>query len=79
MSKVTNHRINELLNFENDHVWIEDNMEKILEQYNEQWIAVKNRQIFASDVELNGLLSNLPDSAHTCVEYITREPLEMVL
>lgn len=79
MSKMKNNRINELPNFETDHVWIEENMEKILEQYNEQWIAVKNRQIFASDVDLNRLLFNLTDSAHTCVEYITREPLEMVL
>jgi NADPH-dependent 7-cyano-7-deazaguanine reductase QueF len=79
MSKIISHRIDELHNFETDHVWIEENMAKILEHYNEQWIAVKNRQIFASDVDLNGLLSNLPDSAHTCVEYITREPLEMVL
>jgi len=79
MSKMTNHRLNQLLDFENDHVWIENNMEKILEQFNEQWIAVKNGQVFASDVDLNALLASLPDSAHTCVEYITRESLEMVL
>jgi hypothetical protein len=79
MSKMTKHRLNELPDFENDHVWIENNMEKILEQYNEQWIAVKNGQVFASDADFTHLLSKLTDPAHTCVKYITREPLEMVL
>ncbi len=50
-----------------------------LEQYADQWIAVKGGEVIASDPDLTGLLSKLPDPAHTCVEFITREPLEMVL
>jgi hypothetical protein len=71
--------IKELLTFEADHAWINENLETLLAQYADQWIAVKNGQVVASDPDLTGLLSKLSDSAHTCVEYITREPLEMVL
>jgi hypothetical protein len=70
---------NELLAFEADHVWISENLEMLLGQYADRWIAVKDGEVIASDPELAGLLSKLPDPAHTCVEFITREPLEMVL
>lgn len=68
-----------LLAFEADYVWINENLETLLEQYAEQWIAVENGQVIASDPDLTGLISKLPDPAHTCVEFITREPLEMIL
>lgn len=68
-----------LIAFEADHMWVDENMTALLEQYNDQWIAVKNGQVIASDPNLAGLLSKLPDPGHTCVEFITREPLEMVL
>jgi len=70
---------NELLAFEADHVWINKNLETLLEEYADQWIAVKNGQVLASDPDLGRLLAQLPDPARTCVEFITREPLEMVL
>jgi hypothetical protein len=70
---------NELLTFESDHAWVNENLERLLEQYVDQWIAVKNGQVVASDPDLSGLLSKLPDPAHMCIEFITREPLEMVL
>jgi len=69
----------ELLAFEADHVWVNENLETLLEQYPDQWIAVKNGRVIASDPDLAGLLSKLPEPALTCVEFITREPLEMVL
>jgi hypothetical protein len=69
----------ELLAFEADHAWVNENLKTLLEQYADQWIAVKNGQVIASDPDLAGLLSKLSDPAHTCVEFITREPLEMVL
>lgn len=70
---------NLLLSFEADHLWVNKNLEKLLERYADQWIAVKNGQVIASDPELERLLSKLTDPAYTCVEFITREPLEMVL
>jgi len=70
---------NELLTFEADHVWVSENLEMLLKQYAEQWIAVKEGKVIASDSDLAGLLSKLSDPAYTCVEFITNEPLEMVL
>ena len=71
--------INELLAFEADHAWINENMETLLKQYADQWIGVKNRKVIASDLDLATLLSKLPDPTHTCVEFVTAEPLEMIL
>ena len=79
MSKMNSQLTNELLAFEADHAWVSENLGKLLEHYADQWIGVKNGQVLASDPDLAGLLSKLPDPAHTCVEFITREPLEMVL
>ena len=70
---------NQLLAFEADHAWVSENLETLLGQYVDQWIAVKDGKVIASDPDLAGLLSKLPDPAHTCVEFITREPLERVL
>jgi len=70
---------NELLAFEADHIWVSENLETLLEQYADQWIAVKDGKVIASEPDLTELLSKLSDPAHICVEFITREPLEMVL
>jgi uncharacterized protein DUF5678 len=69
----------EVLQFQADHTWIDQNREMLLTQYPDQWIAVRNGQVIASDPELEGLLSKLPDPPHTCVEFISGEPVEMVL
>ena len=71
--------IAELIAFENDHVWISENMERLLEQYADQWVAVIGGQVIASDPELTGLLAKVENPAQTCIEFITREPLEMIL
>ncbi len=76
---MTNKLTNEVLAFEADHVWVNENRDMLLRRYVDQWIAVETRQVIASDPELAGLLSKLPDPAYTCVEFITHEPLEMVL
>lgn len=70
---------NELLAFSADHAWVNQNTEALLAQYADQWIGVKDRRVIASDPQLENLLSHLPDPGHTCVEFITKEPLEMVL
>ena len=71
--------LQQLQAFEEDHVWINEHLEILLSRYADQWIAVKNAQVIASAIELTELLVQLADPAHTCVEFITREPLEMVL
>jgi hypothetical protein len=69
----------EVLEFQADHAWVDQNAEMLLANYPDQWIAVQNRQVIASDPEFEGLLPKLPDPAHTCVEFISSEPIEMVL
>ena len=69
----------ELLSFEADHTWIHDHQKVLVKQYTDQWIAVKNEQVMASDPDLDGLLAKLADPSHTCVEFITLKPMEMVL
>jgi len=70
---------NELLAFEADHAWVSENMEPLLKLYTDQWIGVKNGKVIASDSNLSVLLSKLPEPAHTAIEFITSEPLEIVM
>ncbi len=69
----------QLLAFEDDHVWISKNLRNLLKQYANQWVAVKDGEVIASDPDLDELISKLPNPAYTCVEFITDKPLEMVL
>jgi len=69
----------ELVAFEADHLWVNENLETLLDRYADQWIAVRHGHVIADAPDLTALLSKLPDPAHTCVEFITREPLEMIL
>jgi hypothetical protein len=65
--------------FADDHTWVNDNLDSLLDKYAEQWIAVKNRRVIASDVDLMLLREKLTEPAHTCIEFVTREPLEVLL
>lgn len=69
----------EILAFEKDHIWVHKNFEALFEKYAEQWIAVKDHQVIANDIDLFALRNKLPDPTHTCIEFITRERLEMIL
>jgi hypothetical protein len=69
----------QVLLFESDHLWISRNLDVLWQQHADQWIAVKAGKVVATAPELANLLSQLSDPAHTCIEFITREPLEMVL
>jgi hypothetical protein len=65
--------------FENDHVWVCNHLKSLLNQYEDQWVAVQNEQVIASDPDFHALLRKLPDPGNTCVEFVTREPLEMII
>ncbi|OGP75685.1 MAG: hypothetical protein A2V86_15405 [Deltaproteobacteria bacterium RBG_16_49_23] len=69
----------ELLAFEGDHVWVNKNIGFLLEKYPDQWIAVKDGHVIASDPDLMGLAQKIPDPRRTCIEFISTESLEMVL
>lgn len=71
--------IESLKSFEADHVWVAENRERLLCDHPDSWIAVKDRFVIASDPDLDALLRKLPDPAHTCIEFVGREPLEMIL
>jgi hypothetical protein len=62
-----------------DHLWIEANRDTLMSQYADQWIAVKDGQIIASNPDFSVLIAQLPDPPHTCVEFLGREPIEMIL
>lgn len=64
--------------FADDHVWIDRNREKLLEQYGEKWIAVENGQVIASDPDVHALRKKLANPAFTCVEFLRHKPLEMI-
>lgn len=76
---MSNELSKELRAFAEDHIWISTHLDSLLEKYSEQWIAVKNQRVIASDVDLMLLREKLTDPAHTCFEFVTREPLEMLL
>ena len=61
---------NELQELQADQEWIEQNRERLTDQYPDQWIAVRNRRVIANDPHLDALLRGLPDPAHTCIEYL---------
>ena len=65
--------------FVQDRLWIYDHLEPLLNQYEDQWIAVQNKQVIASDPDFTALLKKLADPPHTSIEFITREPLEMII
>jgi hypothetical protein len=68
-----------LASFEADHVWAAENRETLVQQYPDQWVAVKDHRVIAFDPDLGALLAKLADPSQTCVEFVTREPMEMVL
>jgi len=69
----------EILAFADDHVWLYENFDALLKKYQDLWIGVKDHKVIASDPDLIKLRDKLPDPTHTCVEFITREHLEMIL
>ena len=78
-SLMSNHFNKELRAFADDHTWVNDHLESLLDKYAEQWVAVKDRCVIASDVDLMLLREKLEDPANICIEFVTREPLEMLL
>lgn len=68
-----------LQDFGKDHLWIQEHRKKLLSAYKNKWIAVRNQKVINSDKDLKVLCSRLEDPGNTFVEYITDEPLEMIL
>lgn len=75
----TNKTVYSLQDFENDHLWTQGHRKKLLSAYKNKWAAVRNQKVIDSDKDLKALCLRLEDPGNTFVEYLTNEPLEMIL
>ena len=68
-----------LQDFERDHLWTQSHRRKLLSNYRNRCVAVQNQKVIDSDKDLKVLRSRVKDPGNTFVEYVTDEPLEMIL
>ena len=68
---------NEASAFALDQRWIADHRYALIEQYAEQWIAVKDGALIAHDPDLTQLLSRVPDLDNTCIEFVEQRCIEI--
>jgi hypothetical protein len=66
-------RKDETLAFEADREWIDANLNVLRNQYADHWIAVKDGNVIACAADLGALLSQVPDLAHTCIEFVSEQ------
>jgi len=73
-------RITQLIQaFEEDCLWIQENYQNLLSLYEDQWIAVLDKQVIASDRDFKKLISKVPENPRTRFEFITRKPFEAII
>jgi hypothetical protein len=65
--------VDDTVAFEADREWIDAHIDILVQQYADYWIAVRNRRVIASEADLGALLGKVPDLAHTCVEFVSRQ------
>jgi len=68
-----------IASFEDDHSWVDANRDELIRDYPSQWIAVRGGRVVSSHPDLDALLSKLSDAAHTAVEFVSPEQVEVVL
>ena len=68
-----------LQDFEKDHLWTHSHWRKLLANYKNKWVAIQNQKVIDSDKDLKVLRSRVKDPGNAFVEYLTDEPLEMIL
>ena len=76
---MTSHAVYSLQDFEKDHLWTHAHRRKLLSGYKNRWVAIRNQKVIDSDKDIKLLCSRIEDPGNTCVEYVTDEPLEMIL
>ena len=79
MIKMSGNNIYSLANFQKDHFWVYEHSDDLLGEYKDRWVAVQNQKIIDSDKELEFLCQRLQNSGNNYIEYITNQPLEMIL
>ena len=68
-----------LQDFEKDHLWTQPHRRKLLANYKNKWVAIRNEKVIDNDKDMELLCSRLEDPGNTYIEYVTDEPLEMIL
>ena len=76
---MSNKAVYSLQDFEKDHLWSQGQRRKLLSTYKNKWVAIRNQKVIDSDKDLKSLRSRVKDPGNTFVEYVTDEPLEMIL
>lgn len=69
----------ELRAFEEDSDWIEEHYQELLAQYPEQWVAVQNKRVIASDPDVTALRAKVPDLAYTSRAFLTKHDGDVIL
>jgi hypothetical protein len=72
---------NALSEFQRNNRWINENYDTLKTQYNDQWVAVLNKNIVDHDPDLKKLIKRLKTQhskfySQIAVEYITSEEFE---
>ena len=65
--------------FEDDHVWVDENRDTLLAEYAEEWVAVEGKRVIDHDPDFFSLIARMPHRGHTCVQFLTRDRLVMLL
>lgn len=74
-----NKAVYSLQDFQKDHLWTQAHRRELLAVYKYKWVAIHNQMVIDSDKDIKMLCSRLKDPGNTYLEYVTDEPLEMIL
>lgn len=68
---------------EENMTWLLDRYEELIRTHNRQWVAVNKGKVVASDSDRQQLLLKLrhdfPDSNSYAVQYVTDDPIDLIL
>lgn len=65
--------------YRRDHVWLFEHRKELLSPYRNKWVAVRDQKVIDSDEDLDILCARLENPGDLVIEYITDDPLEMIL
>lgn len=73
-----------LKKFKEDSKWLDENYDELSQKYEEEWVAVFNKQVVDHDKNIDRLLGRLEGNhpkefRDMVIEFVTKEKLEMIL
>lgn len=68
----------------NNREWVDTNYERLTKEYVNRWVAVLDRSVIDSDIDLQKLSKRLRGKlkdryAELAIEYVTKKPIVLVL